>query len=145
MVRQILLVEDSQDDVDLMLRAFRRAEVEGQIVVSRDGPDALDYLFATGRHEGRDALSLPHVVLLDLKLPLMDGLEVLRRLRTDPRTKLLPVVVLTSSLEAGDLASSYDFGANSYVQKPVDSDDFQEAVRQIASYWLLLNREPPVL
>jgi two-component system response regulator len=138
----ILLVEDNPDDEALTLRALRKANVRNEVVVARDGVEALDYLFATGPHTGRDTSVLPQVVLLDLKLPRLDGLEVLRRLRADPRTKVLPVVILTSSNEEEDRVAGYELGANSYVRKPVDFGHFAEAVRQLGLYWLLLNQPP---
>jgi two-component system response regulator len=139
----ILLVEDNPDDEILTLRALRRANVGNDIVVVRDGVEALDYLFGTGGHAGRDTRELPHVMLLDLKLPRIDGLEVLRRVRADDRTRVLPVVILTSSIEERDRIEGYRLGANSYVQKPVDFTEFVEAVRQLGLYWLLLNQPPP--
>jgi CheY-like chemotaxis protein len=139
----ILLVEDNPDDVDLTLRALRRGNILNDVVVVRDGVEALDYLFGTGAHAGRDLSIMPTVILLDLKLPKIDGLEVLRRLRADERTKLLPVVILTSSREEQDLIDSYQLGANSYIRKPVDFVQFSEAVRQLELYWLLLNEPPP--
>jgi len=139
----ILLVEDNPDDEVLTLRALKQANILNHVDVVRDGAEALEYLFATGVHAGRDALELPQVVLLDLKLPKVDGLEVLRRLRADERTRRLPVVVLTSSVEEQDLIASYDLKANSYVQKPVDFVEFSEAVRNVGMYWLLLNQAPP--
>ena len=139
----ILLVEDNQDDVDLTLRAFKRNNIGNEVVVARDGVEAMDYLFATGGYTERDTSVMPQVVLLDLKLPKVDGLEVLRRVRSDERTKLLPVVVLTSSKEQQDLVESYSLGANSYVRKPVDFNQFVEAVRQLGLYWLVLNEPPP--
>jgi two-component system response regulator len=139
----ILLVEDNPDDEILTLRALRRANVGNDIVVARDGVEALDYLFGTGGHAGRDTRELPHVMLLDLKLPRIDGLEVLRRVRGDERTRVLPVVILTSSIEERDRIDGYRLGANSYVQKPVDFTEFVEAVRQLGLYWLLLNQPPP--
>jgi two-component system response regulator len=138
----ILLVEDNDDDVELALRAFNKSGIPNEIVVASDGEGALDYLFATGAHCGRDPAAMPQVVLLDLKLPGMNGLEVLRRLRADERTKLLPVVVLTTSNEQQDVIGSYCLGANSYVRKPVDFAQFVEAARQLGLYWLGLN-EPP--
>ena len=141
--RVILLVEDNPDDEALAIRALQRNNIMNEVVVARDGVEALDYLFATGAHEGRDATALPQVVLLDLKLPRIDGLEVLRQIRSDDRTKRLPVVVLTSSTEDQDLMDSYDLGANSYIRKPVDFDQFVEAVRQLGMYWLVLNEPPP--
>jgi CheY-like chemotaxis protein len=140
----ILLVEDNPDDEALALRALKRHHIGNEIVVAHDGVEALDYVFGTGIYEGRDINHKPSVVLLDLKLPRMDGLEVLRRLREDPRTKLLPVVVLTTSSEEGDLISSYSLGCNSYIRKPVDFVQFSEAIRQLGMYWLLMNEPPPV-
>jgi two-component system response regulator len=139
----ILLVEDNDDDVALTLRAFKKNNIKNTIVVARDGVEALDYLFATGTHSGRDRSDLPQVVLLDLKLPRLEGLEVLRRIRADEATKTLPIVVLTSSKEEQDLISSYRLGCNSDVRKPVDFDEFVEAARQLGLYWLLLNEAPP--
>ncbi|MEQ8347849.1 MAG: response regulator [Sneathiellaceae bacterium] len=139
----ILLVEDNPDDVALTLRAFRKNNLKDEVVVANDGAEALDYLFGTGSHAGRDPARLPQVVLLDLKLPKIDGLEVLRRIREDARTRKLPVVILTSSVERKDVAEGYRLGANSYVRKPVDFEEFVEAARQLGLYWLLLN-EPPV-
>lgn len=139
----ILLVEDNPDDEALTIRALRRANVRNGIVVAHDGVEALDYLFGTGAWAGRDARAIPEVVLLDLKLPRMDGLEVLRRIRADSRTRLLPVVVLTSSSEEQDRVESYHLGANSYVRKPVEFAQFADAVRQLGLYWLLLNEPPP--
>ena len=139
----ILLVEDNPDDVELTLRAFRQSNIINEVVVAQDGADALDYLFATGAHAGRDTRDMPQVVLLDLNLPKVDGTEVLRRLRADDRTKLLPIVILTSSREQQDLVESYSLGANSYVRKPVDFTQFVEAVRQLGLYWLVLNEPPP--
>ena len=135
----ILLVEDNPDDEKLTLRALKKNNISNEVVVAHDGVEALDYLFGTGAHAGRDTSALPTVVLLDLKLPRVDGLEVLRRVREDERTKLLPVVVLTSSKEEQDLVKSYRLGANSYVRKPVDFTQFIEAVRQLGLYWLVLN------
>ena len=139
----ILLVEDNEDDVDLTLRALKRNNIRNEVVVARDGAEALDYLWGTGNYTGRDTSVMPQVVLLDLKLPKVDGLEVLRRVRSDDRTKLLPVVVLTSSKEQQDLVESYSLGANSYVRKPVDFNQFVDAVRQLGLYWLVLNEPPP--
>jgi two-component system response regulator len=141
--RLILLVEDNPDDVLLTLRAFERSQVHTEIVVARDGEEALDFLFATGRYAQRDVLVMPEVVLLDLKLPKIEGLEVLQRLRADARTRRLPVVILTSSGEERDLISTYDLGANSYVRKPVDFEQFTAAARQIGLYWLDVNEAPP--
>jgi two-component system, response regulator len=142
--RLILLVEDNDDDVELTLRALRRNRVANRVDVVRDGAEALEYLFATGSYAGRDARDTPNLVLLDLKLPKVGGLEVLERLRADPRTRRLPVVVLTSSNVETDLARSYDLGANSYIRKPVDFTQFMEAVNQLGLYWLVLNEAPPV-
>jgi CheY-like chemotaxis protein len=139
----ILLVEDDPDDEALTLRALRRGGVQHTLVVARDGVEALDYLFGTGGYAGRDLEVMPLVVLLDLKLPRLDGLEVLRRIRAEDRTRLLPVVILTSSDEERDRLEGYRHGANSYVRKPIDYDQFAEAVRQLGLYWLLLNEPPP--
>ena len=141
--RLILLVEDNDDDVELTLRALRRNRVANRVDVVRDGAEALEYLFATGSHKGRDVRDAPNLVLLDLKLTKVGGLEVLERLRADPRTRRLPVVVLTSSNVESDLARSYDLGANSYIRKPVDFTQFMEAVNQLGLYWLVLNEAPP--
>lgn len=138
----ILLVEDNPDDEALTVRALRKNNIANEIVVAHDGAEAVDYLFATGAHTD-DASRLPQVVLLDLKLPKLDGLDVLRRIRGDARTRLIPVVVLTSSKEERDLVDSYSLGANSYVQKPVDFGEFVEAARQLGLYWLILNQPPP--
>jgi two-component system response regulator len=139
----ILLVEDNLDDEMLTLRALRKSNIANEIMVARDGVDALDYLFGTGSYAGRDPYDLPAIVLLDLKLPKIDGLDVLRRLRADDRTALLPVVILTSSDEEQDIIESYRLGANSYIRKPVDFNQFAEAVQQLGLYWLLLNKLPP--
>ena len=145
MGKAILLVEDNPDDVELTLRALKQYNVKNQIMVVRDGAEALDYLFSTGAYADRDTSLMPAVVLLDLKLPKVDGLEVLQRMRADERTKLTPVVVLTSSREEQDVINSYKFGANSYVRKPVDFTQFVEAGRQLGLYWLVLNEPPPQL
>ena len=139
----ILLVEDDPDGEALTLRAPRRGGIRHAIVVVRDGVEALDYLFGTGDYPGRDLDAMPRVVVLDLKLPRLDGLEVLRRIRADERTRLLPVVILTSSDEERDRLDGYRYGANSYVRKPVDYDQFAETIRQLGLYWLLLNQPPP--
>ncbi len=140
--KNILLVEDNPDDVQLTLRALKKSKIMNEVIVAQDGIEALDYLFGTGKHAGRDAKALPQVVLLDLKMPKMDGLEVLQRIRGDERTKLLPVVVLTTSSEDRDRIESYKLGANSYVRKPVDFNQFAEAVNQLGLYWLVLNESP---
>lgn len=139
----ILLVEDNPDDEALAIRALKRHHISNEIVVAHDGVEALDYLFGTGLYEGRDINIKPTVILLDLKLPRINGLEVLRRLREDDRTKLLPVVVLTTSSEEQDLLNSYSLGCNSYIRKPVDFVQFSEAIRQLGMYWLLMNEPPP--
>jgi len=141
--KTILLVEDNADDEALTLRALKKNNIGNQVIIARDGAEALDYLFGTGQYSRRDAYLMPQVVLLDLKLPKIDGLEVLRRLRANASTKLLPVVILTSSNEEHDLINGYGFGANSYVRKPVDFNQFIEAVRQLGLYWLVLNELPP--
>jgi CheY-like chemotaxis protein len=141
--RTILLVEDNPQDEELTLRALRKSNLANPIVVARDGVEALDYLFARGAHANRPADALPQLILLDLKLPKVDGLEVLKLLREDERTKLLPVVILTSSLQEQDLIRGYSLGANSYVRKPVDFVQFTESVRQLGLYWLVLNETAP--
>jgi two-component system response regulator len=140
--KTILLVEDNPDDVDLTLRAFRKNGLANDVVVATDGEEALDYLFATGAHAGRETRTNPTVVLLDLKLPKVMGLDVLKRIRADERTRRLPVVVLTSSSEERDIITSYDLGANSFVRKPVDFARFMDAARQLGLYWLVLNEAP---
>jgi CheY-like chemotaxis protein len=140
----ILLVEDNASDEKLTLLAFKKCGVSNDVFVVRDGVAALEYLFGTGKHAGRDASVLPSVVLLDLKLPKVDGLEVLRRIRGDDRTKFLPVVILTSSKEDEDVLRSYSLGANAYVRKPVDFAAFAEAVKTLGLFWLLLNEPAPV-
>jgi two-component system response regulator len=139
----ILLVEDNPDDVQLTLRSLRKNNIFNEVIVARDGAEALDYLFGRGAYAGRDVNCLPVVVLLDIKLPKIDGIEVLRLIRQDERTKLLPVVILTSSKEEGDLMNGYRLGANSYVRKPVDFDHFNEAIKHLGLYWLLWNEAPP--
>lgn len=139
----ILLVEDNPDDEALAVRALKRSNIANELVVARDGVEALDYLFAQGQYSERDSQIMPQVVLLDLKLPKLDGLGVLRRLRADERTKRIPVVILTSSNEEQDRLNGYDLGANSYVRKPVDFEQFSEAARQLGLYWLVLNESAP--
>jgi two-component system, response regulator len=140
----ILLVEDNADDEKLTLRALKKNNICNEVVVARNGVEALEYLFGTGAYAGRNLSVMPQVVLLDLKLPKLDGLEVLRRVRADGRTKLLPIVILTSSNEEMDRTNGYGLGSNSYVRKPVDFNEFMEAVRQLGLYWLVLNESPPV-
>ncbi|MBI4288589.1 MAG: response regulator [Chloroflexi bacterium] len=139
----ILLVEDNADDVMLTERALKKAKVLNRLVVVRDGAEALEYLFSTGRYSAPGTSVLPEVILLDLKLPKVDGLEVLRRIRADTRTRRLPVVVLTSSKEEKDMVASYDLGANSYIRKPVSFNEFVDAVQQLGLYWLVLNQSAP--
>ncbi len=141
--KTILLVEDNPDDIALTLRALKKNRIANEVAVAHDGVEALDYLFGTGQHAGRDVTQVPAIVLLDLKLPKLDGLDVLRRLRADARTKLVPVVILTSSKEEQDLVGGYALGANSYIRKPVDFSQFTEAIRQLGLYWLVLNEAPP--
>ncbi|HEY3746582.1 MAG TPA: response regulator [Gemmatimonadaceae bacterium] len=141
-MRSILLIEDNPSDEKLTLRAFKKSNVANDIFVVRDGAEALDYLFGTGQHAGRDTSRQPAVTLLDLKLPRIDGLEVLRRMRADERTKLLPVVVLTASTEEEDIIRSYSLGANAYVRKPVDFAQFVEAANTLGIFWLLMNERP---
>ncbi|MBI5039897.1 MAG: response regulator [Gammaproteobacteria bacterium] len=140
----ILLVEDNPDDEALTLRAFKKNNIQNRVVVVRDGAEALDYLFSTGGFAKNTVSDLPQVILLDLKLPKVDGLEVLRRIRADERTKLLPVVILTSSKEDQDVIRGYSLGANSYVLKPVSFDEFIEATRSLGLYWLLINQPAPL-
>ncbi len=141
--KAILLVEDNPDDEALTLRALNKSKISNEIVIMRDGVEALDYLFGAGAYAGRDTSLQPQLILLDLNLPKLDGLEVLKRLRADPRTALLPVTILTTSNEERDVAASYQLGANSYVRKPVNFDSFIEAVRHLGLYWLTLNIAPP--
>jgi two-component system, response regulator len=138
----ILLVEDNPDDVKLTMRALKKSNILNEVVIAQDGAEALDYLFCTGKYSGRDKNTMPQVVLLDLKMPKVDGLEVLQRIRADERTRLLPVVILTTSNEDRDRVSGYKLGANSYVRKPVDFNQFVEAVQQLGLYWLVLNEAP---
>jgi len=138
----ILLVEDNPDDVALTMLAFKKSNILNEVVVAKDGVEALEYLFGTGKYEGRDMNIKPQLILLDLKMPKMDGLEVLQRMRSDERTKLLPVVVLTTSSEDKDRIESYKLGANSYIRKPVDFIQFAEAVRQLGLYWIVMNEAP---
>lgn len=141
--RTILLVEDNPDDVELTQIAFHAERISNKLAVARDGQEALDWLFGEGEHSDRDTSVPTALVLLDLRLPKLDGIEVLRRIRNDPRTKLLPVVILTSSREEEDVARSYELGANSYIRKPVDFEQFSRAVRDLGLYWLVLNEPPP--
>ena len=141
--KKILLVEDNPDDEALTLRALKKNNILNEVVVAHDGVEALDYLFANGNYASRDSNVMPEVILLDLKLPKVDGLEVLRRVRADARTRLLPIVVLTSSKEERDMIESYSLGANSYIRKPVDFVQFGDAVQQLGLYWLILNEPPP--
>ncbi|MBI4663522.1 MAG: response regulator [Verrucomicrobia bacterium] len=140
----ILLVEDNPSDIGLARRALEKKRIANQLVVAEDGQEALDYLFGTGQHAGRDVRQCPAVVLLDLKLPRVDGLTVLQRIRADARTQLVPVVVLTTSKEDEDLIKGYRLGCNSYIRKPIDFNQFAEAVGQLGLYWLVLNEAPPV-
>ncbi len=140
----LMLVEDNPDDEELTLLAFERNNISSEVVVAHDGVEALDYLFGTGIYTDRDMSVMPALILLDLQLPRINGLEVLRRLRADNRTKLIPVVILTTSNEQQDLINSYSLGCNSYIRKPVDYDQFLTAVHQLGMYWLILNEAPPV-
>ena len=139
----ILLVEDNRDDEELTRLALEDSKITNRLIVVHDGQEALDWLFCEGTHAGREPCQIPSVVLLDLKLPKIGGLEVLERLRTDPRTRRLPVVILTSSREEQDLMRSYDLGANSYIRKPVDFSQFTNAIRELGIYWMVLNEPPP--
>jgi two-component system response regulator len=143
--KMILLVEDNPNDEALTLRAFKKSKIANEVVVVRDGAEALDFLLGTGQYANRDLMVMPTVILLDLKLPKLDGLEVLERLRANPRTQLLPVVILTSSGEEQDIAQGYHLGANSYLRKPVDFMKFIAAIEQLGLYWLVLNEPPPTL
>ena len=139
---EILLVEDSQDDLDMTLRAVRKANMANNIEIARDGVDALDFIFCEGAHAARKIENIPKLIMLDLKLPKIDGMEVLKRIKGDPRTKMIPVVMLTSSKEQNDVIRSYGLGGNSYIVKPVDFESFAEAVQKLGMYWLLLNQPP---
>jgi two-component system, response regulator len=139
----ILLVEDNRDDVELTLHALRKNGMGNNVVVVRDGQEALDYLFASGTHAGRHANATPDLVLLDLNLPKISGLDVLRAIRADPRTKRIPVVILTTSDDQADILGGYDLGTNSYVRKPVDFDEFYATVKELETFWLALNTPPP--
>lgn len=139
----ILLIEDNPSDVELAQRAFKKGHILNQLVVASDGQEALDYLLGTGSYTGRDTSELPTLTLLDLKLPKVSGLDVLRRIRSEPITRRMPVVILTSSREEQDMAASYDLGVNSYIRKPVDFGQFVQSVAQLGLYWLVLNEEPP--
>ena len=141
--KNILLVEDNPSDVKLTKRALEQNQITNELIVAEDGAEALDYLFATGRYAGREVRDLPAVVLLDLKLPRIDGLEVLKKIRANEHTRLMPVVILTSSDQEVDMIASYNLGANSYIRKPVDYKQFTDAVRTLGMYWLLLNEPPP--
>lgn len=140
----ILLIEDNPSDIGLTQRAFKKSAISNKIVVAEDGQEALDYLFSTGAHSRRDIAETPILILLDLKLPRIDGLEVLRRIRADSRTRRIPVVILTSSSEEEDIAAGYDLGTNSYIRKPVDFQRFAEVVKQLGMYWLVINEPPPI-
>ena len=142
MNKTILLVEDNPDDAALTLRALKKNNIVNEVVIAQDGVEALDYLFGTGRFAGRDVSVHPQIILLDLKMPKLDGFEVLKRLRNDERTRLLPVVVLTTSSEDRDRVESYKLGANSYIRKPVDFEQFMKAIQQLGLYWLVLNEAP---
>jgi two-component system response regulator len=142
--KAILLVEDNPSDVALTRRAFEKCGIKNPVVVAEDGQEALEYLLATGAHTGRDASDLPILILLDLQLPRIDGLEVLRRIRADSRTRRIPVVILTSSSEERDVGTGYDLGTNSYIRKPVDFQQFAEVIKHVGLYWLVINQPPPI-
>ncbi len=142
--KTILLVEDNLDDVELTLHAFKKNNIQNEVVVVNDGADALDFLFGQGKFEGRDLSIMPTIILLDIKLPKIDGLEVLKRIRENPATQYIPIVILTSSKEEQDIITGYKLGVNSYVRKPVDFIQFTEAVNSLGLYWLLLNQTPPL-
>lgn len=141
--KPILLIEDNPDDVELTLRAFKKNNIVDQVLVIHDGAEALDYLYGLGSYAGHGLNHMPRIILLDLKLPKLDGLELLRRIRAHERTQLLPIVVFTSSQEEKDLLDSYKFGANSFIRKPVDSEQFMQVIEQLGRYWLSLNQPPP--
>jgi two-component system, response regulator len=142
--KTILLVEDNLDDVDLTMHALKKSKIKNEVVVVNDGAEALDYLFGNGKYKDRNLSNMPAIILLDLKLPKVDGLEVLRKIRSEELTRYLPVVILTSSKEDQDILSGYSLGVNSYVRKPVDFNQFAEAVSALGLYWLLLNETPPL-
>lgn len=143
--KTILLIEDNPSDIKLTQRALNKSHIINELIVIEDGLEALEYLFGTGKYEGRNIFELPTLVLLDIKLPRMDGHEILQRIRSNPLTHRLPVVMLSSSNEEQDIAASYDLGANSYIRKPVDFEQFVHAVQHLGLYWLILNEEPPVV
>ena len=143
MEKTIMLVEDNANDEELTLRALRKSNIANEVFVARDGQEAVDFLFSTGRHAGREPARMPAVILLDLKLPKLNGIDVLQRIRADARTRLIPVVVLTSSSEDEDMLRSYQSGANSYVRKPIEFSAFANAVTQLGMYWMLINQAPP--
>jgi two-component system response regulator len=143
--KTILVVEDNPDDEELTLRSLRRAHIANKVIVARDGGEALDYLYASGEYAGRDATQIPALVLLDLKLPIVGGIDILKRIRAEPATRYLPVVIMTSSSEDEDMVKSYDSGANSYIRKPVDFSEFAGAVQQLGLYWLVLNSVPKLV
>ncbi|MCL4522570.1 MAG: response regulator [Acidobacteria bacterium] len=140
---EILLVEDNPDDLELALHALRQEKLANQVAIARDGEEALDFLFCRGPHRERSFVNGPKVVLLDLKLPKVDGIEVLRQVKTDPRTKAIPVVILTASREEKDMVNSYQLGVNAYIQKPVNFEQFREVVKQLGLFWLVVNQSPP--
>lgn len=139
----ILLVEDNPSDIELTMRAFKRGRISNDVVVAENGREALDYLFGTGKYAGRDIAQMPTLILLDIKMPVMDGLETLKNIRANQQTRRIPVVILTSSQEEQDIAASYDLGVNSYIRKPVDFNQFVNAVKNLELYWLVLNEPPP--
>jgi two-component system response regulator len=141
--KTILLIEDNPSDVDLTKRALEKGRIANELIVASDGEEALDYLFGKGEYAGRDRFELPTLTLLDLKLPKVSGLDVLRKIRSEPSTRRMPVVILTSSREEQDISAGYDFGVNSYIRKPVDFEHFVQSVAQLGLYWLVLNEEPP--